>query len=62
LLIFADQAKGAQQTELAQAQSAAVAAAPEGSGTQQQSVQDVSDALGRRLEQLIASQRPLPVR
>lgn len=62
LLVFADGARGAQQTEVAQAQSPAVPTAPEGPVTQQQSVQDVSDALGRRLDQMIASQRPLPVR
>ena len=62
LMALAGGAEGAQQTEVAQAQPPSPPAAQDASVAHQQSVQQVSDALGRRLDQMMASQRPLPLR
>jgi hypothetical protein len=59
---LAGEAAGAQQTETLPVQSAAASAPAEAEVAHQQSVQEVSDALGQRLERMVASKRPLPLR
>ena len=59
---FAGEASGAQPTETAPVQATAAAVPTDGSAAHQQSVQEVSDALGQRLARMVASKRPLPLR